>query len=157
MKLQDQSSFTGMVNPDWKIGIVHSLYYEEDVQQLVDSAVQELRHAGIADKNILITSVPGSFEIPLLGKSLIEEGRVDALIGLGIIVEGETHHARLVAEQSVRGMMDIQVQLGTPFAYEILYVDDLLKAKERLKKGKEAASTVLHCLAEIAKLKRNDQ
>jgi 6,7-dimethyl-8-ribityllumazine synthase len=75
---------------------------------------------------------------------------VDALIGLGIIVQGETKHADLLAAESTRGLMDVQLQYKLPFAFEILWVDDIAHARARSEKGAEAAIAVLHSLAEKA-------
>ena len=137
------------INRGWRIGIVHATYYKEEVGVLVDGAVQILRDAGLPPANIKTFPVPGSFEIPLIGAELARKKEVDALIGIGIIVEGETHHARLIAEQAARGMMDVQVRYGMPFAFEVLYVDDLALVRPRLDRGAEAARAVLHALAQL--------
>ena len=140
------------VDPSWRIGIVSASYYKEEAGVLIDEAISTLEEQGILRENILLSDVSGSFEIPLIGAALATEKKVDALIGLGIIVEGETQHARLVAENVARGLMDIQIKYRVPFAYEVLYVDSLDLARKRLDKGKEAALSVLHSLAELAKL-----
>lgn len=120
---------------------------------MVDAAESVLVSSGIYKENISVHTVPGSFEIPLVGSALAKSGKVDALIGLGIIVEGETQHARLLAEQSARGIMDVQLQYEIPFAFEVLYVEDIEQARKRAmgdhNKGKEAAHAVLHSLAKL--------
>jgi 6,7-dimethyl-8-ribityllumazine synthase len=98
-------------------------------------------------------SAPGSFEVPLIGKALAESGKVDALIGLGIIVEGQTHHARLLADNASRALMDVQMEFTMPFGFEILYVNDLNQVDARLDKGVEAALAVLFSLIELEKIK----
>lgn len=147
MKTDRSSKAPQSVDPSWRIGIVHSRYYKEEMKTMVQGAVDALKEAGI--QNITLHPVPGSFEVPLLGAAIAEAKKVDALIGLGIIVEGETHHARLVAENVTAGIMDVQTTYRIPFAFEVLYVKGLLQAKKRLDKGKEAAQTVLHSLAQI--------
>ncbi|MDA1208990.1 MAG: 6,7-dimethyl-8-ribityllumazine synthase [bacterium] len=141
------------INPNWKIGIVTSSFYKEEIDSLAEGAIDELLKAGIVQLHCKRYDVPGSFEIPLIGSALAKKGEVDALIGLGIIVEGQTQHARLLAEQTARGIMDVQLQYGIPFAFEVLYVDALTDAQNRCSgsgnKGKEAASAVLHALATI--------
>ena len=145
-----------VVDPSWRIGIVYSSFYAGDVSKLISGAKAVLLQAGIKKENITEHAVPGSFEIPLIGTVLAREKKVDALIRLGIIVEGESQHAGLVAAEAARGMMDVQTQYGIPFAFEILYVNDLEQAKVRSSgadnKGGEAARVVLHSLAEIQKL-----
>ncbi|PIR48909.1 6,7-dimethyl-8-ribityllumazine synthase [Candidatus Peregrinibacteria bacterium CG10_big_fil_rev_8_21_14_0_10_55_24] len=140
------------VDPAWRIGIIHSLFYKEEVDALVDSARSELLSAGIPEENITLYCAAGSFEIPLIGSALAKQRSVDALIGLGVIVEGETHHARCIAEAVARGMMDVQVRTLVPFVFEVLYVATIAQARERLQKGKEAACAALHSLAELKSL-----
>ncbi|MFH1444521.1 MAG: 6,7-dimethyl-8-ribityllumazine synthase [Candidatus Peregrinibacteria bacterium] len=145
-------SLPAHISSGWRIGIIHSSFYPDVVAELVSGAQRVLNDAGIASGNVRTYPAPGSFEIPLIGAALIEAKEVDALIGLGVIVEGETYHARLIAEQAARGMMDLQVRHLTPFAFEILYVHTLEQARARLQKGEEAARTVLHALAQLSPL-----
>ena len=141
----------------WRIAIIHSSYYPEEVAHLVAGARAELLQSGVKADNIVECGVTGSFEIPLIGAVLAFEKNVHALIGIGIIVEGETYHAELVARETARGIMDVQVQYGVPFAFEVLYVKKLSQAKVRSagthNKGGEAARTVLHSLAQMGKLR----
>lgn len=145
-----------IIDPSWCIGIVHSSFYREEIDALVDGAVTLLVEAGVPREHISLHPAPGSFEIPLLGAALAQAQKVDALIGIGIIVEGETHHAALLAKQVARGMMEVQLTYRIPFAFEVLYVKTLAQARERslgaMNKGREAARAVLHSLAELKRI-----
>ena len=140
------------IDPNWRIAIIHATYYKEEIAALVESASSALKKAGIPEKNIALYEVHGSFEIPLIGAALADAKAADALIGLGIIVQGQTRHADLLAESVAHGMMNIQVRYRIPFAFEVLYVDSLTQAKARGDKGGEAARAVLRSLAEIRKI-----
>lgn len=140
------------LRPSWRIGIVYSTFYKDEIKTMVDGAIKKLIDIGVKKENISLHPVNGSYEIPLIGAALAKNKSVDALIGLGIIVEGETHHARLVAENTARGMMDIQISTAIPFANEVLYVDTLELAQQRLDKGAVAALCVLHSLAILGSL-----
>ena len=157
MRTKKTSSSVIKADASWKIGIVYSSFYKGEVGSMVDGARKVLKEAGISSKNITEHAVAGSFEIPLIGSALSAEKKVDALIGLGIIVEGETHHAELIARETARGIMDVQVHFGIPFAFEVLYVKKFSQAKARSggmqNTGEEAARVVLHSLAEIARLR----
>jgi 6,7-dimethyl-8-ribityllumazine synthase len=156
--MKKTASISGLrADPSWRIGIVCSSFYKEEMDQLILGAEKTLMDAGVPNKNISVHWVPGSFEVPLIGQALAEEKKVDALIGLGIIVEGETHHARLLAENASRAIMDVQMAYGLPFAFEILYVHSLKQAQERSKgehhKGKEAAVAALQTLQELKRIR----
>lgn len=143
-------------HPHWNVGIVASSYYKEEMDALVAGAKEALMEAGLPAANISVHQAPGSFEIPLIGEALAQAKRVDALIGLGIIVQGETKHADLLAGAVASGIMDVQLRHTLPFAFEVLWVDDIAQAQERChgtaNKGREAAIAVLKSLATLAKI-----
>lgn len=155
MKVRKKSKAV-KVNPKWKIGIVASEFYPKEMMSLIKGAHDTLLKAGIKEKNIVIHRIPGSFEIPLIGAALAKKKKVHALIGIGIVVKGETKHADLIAKEAARGMMDVQVTYRIPFACEVLLVSSLKQAQDRTKgaanKGREAATTVLQSLAKLSHL-----
>lgn len=141
------------VSKGWRIGIVHSLYHADLVCALVEGAERVLLEAGIPRGNVRLYAAPGSFEIPLIGAAAFASEEADALIALGVIVEGETRHAELIAREAARAIMDLQLRFRKPFAFEILYVDSMEQARARLHRGAEAARAVLHSLAQIESLR----
>ena len=140
------------VDPSWRIAIVHALYYKEEVMAMVATAKDALLEAGIPERNISLFPVFGSSEVPLIGAALARRKSVDAVIGLGIIVQGETAHAGDLSRAVAGGIMDVQVQYGMPFAYGVLHVTGIAQAKERPEKGRECAFAVLHSLAQLKRL-----
>ena len=117
----------------------------------MEGAEAELKQAGI--KNVSLHPVLGSFEVPLVGAALAAADSVDALIGLGIILQGATMHADHLAREVTRAIMDVQLQYLLPFGYEVLHVHSLDQITERsghdVNKGREAAVAVLHALAQL--------
>jgi 6,7-dimethyl-8-ribityllumazine synthase len=148
-----QFSAPAGIKPEWRVGIVYAPYYKEETESLVKGAQEMLAEAGLAKEKITLHEAPGSWEVPLIGRALAQAGKVDALIGFGIIVQGDTKHADMLADGVVQGMMDVQIRYGVPFAFEVLYVNNLEQARARAfgesNKGKEAAAAVLKTLATI--------
>lgn len=135
-----------------RIAIVYGNFYKEEMAEMVNHTVDALVEGGIVREHITLHPVAGAFEIPLVGAALAHAGAVDALIGLGIIIEGQTHHARLIAENCARGMMDIQTNYRLPFVNEVLYVNSRDLAVARLSKGKDAAVTCIDSLAHLERI-----
>lgn len=152
MRKGDSAKAFPAVDSSWRVGIVAASFYKEEIDALIHSAQECLTEGGIPEGNITIAYAPGSFEIPLIGEWMAASKKFDALIALGIIVQGQTKHADLIAQESARGIMDIQLKHRIPFAFEILWVSDLAHARARGDKGREAAMAVLHSLAEKARL-----
>ncbi|MDD3896491.1 MAG: 6,7-dimethyl-8-ribityllumazine synthase [Candidatus Peribacteraceae bacterium] len=142
----------GGVDPAWRVAIVHALYYEEEVAAMVVTAKDALLAAGIPEGNISLFPVFGSSEVPLIGTAIARNRSADAIIGLGIVVQGETKHAEHLSRAVARGMMDVQLEYGMPFAYGVLHVTDIAQARARPEKGRECAFAVLHSLAQLKRL-----
>lgn len=144
------------INQSWKIGIITSMWHRDILDAMVDTAKQTLIDSGISPSNISFHDAPGSFEVPLIGSALMEH--VDALIGFGIILQGETKHAEALAATTAQAMMDLQVRHKKPFAFEILHVMNIEQAKERAigphNKGFEAARAVLWSLSELHRIQQ---
>ncbi|MBP9850297.1 MAG: 6,7-dimethyl-8-ribityllumazine synthase [Candidatus Peribacteraceae bacterium] len=143
------------VDPAWNVVIVRSVWYDELTSQMAKDATDSLVAAGISAENIHIIDAPGSYELPLLCKQALLSG-ADACIAFGIVVQGETHHARLVSEQAAAGIMHVQLELMKPIVFEVIFVDTLEDARERATgkgaKGPLAAKTALTSLARLKDL-----
>lgn len=48
-----------------RVAIVHARWNKEVIDSLVAGAVTKLKENGVKDTNIVIQSVPGSFELPI--------------------------------------------------------------------------------------------
>jgi 6,7-dimethyl-8-ribityllumazine synthase len=66
------STIKGLVKPDIKydgsplrIAIVHARWNKTVIDSLVNGAISKLKERGVKDSNIVVESVPGSFELPL--------------------------------------------------------------------------------------------
>ena len=124
---------------------------------LAGSALETLISLGIPRDNIREITVPGSFEIPLILQQALELG-YDGAIVFGIILQGATHHAEMIARESGHACMHIQLQTKKPVICEILHVNTLEDAVSRSigpkSKGPDAARTLLSCLAKKAELQQ---
>lgn len=144
-----------IVDPDWKIAILRSVWYDELTSNMVREALATLIDAGIQEKNVRIIDAPGSYELPLLCKQALLAG-ADGCIAFGIIVQGDTHHAKLVADQSAAGIMQVQLETMKPIVFEVLFVDSVEHAKTRAigknSKGPLAARTLLSSLAKLREI-----
>jgi 6,7-dimethyl-8-ribityllumazine synthase len=68
----------------------------------------------------------------------------DALIALGAIIRGETYHFEVVANESARGISEVQLNTGVPVANAVLTTEDDDQALARmLVKGTEAAQVAI--------------
>lgn len=142
---------------DIKIAIVSSLFRQKVSQNLEKYCIKTLKKNGLANKQIEIFRVPGSLEIPLVVKKLAKKGSYDAIIAFGAIVKGKTYHFEQIANECIRGCMDVSWQYEIPVIFEVLAVYDLKDANSRAtrkkeNKGVEAALAALTMINLISKL-----
>ncbi|MFZ4776323.1 MAG: 6,7-dimethyl-8-ribityllumazine synthase [Terrimicrobiaceae bacterium] len=110
--------------------IVASQYNAKFTQPLVDNAYQELNLLE-PGATVTLISTPGAFEIPLVVQTVAELGRYQAIIALGLLLQGETAHASLVAESVTRALLDISLAHRTPVIHGVLLVENEDQARAR--------------------------
>ncbi|MGZ5067450.1 MAG: 6,7-dimethyl-8-ribityllumazine synthase [Usitatibacter sp.] len=129
-----------------RIGIVWSRFNAEIVRELLTACDKQLVDLGVRAGDIDVVSVPGALEIPLVLQAMALERRgiagrrYDALVALGAVVRGETYHFEIVANESARGILDVQLETGVPVANGVLTSDTEEQARVRAPvKGAESA------------------
>ena len=133
-----------------RVGIVLSRFNHSIGDGLFAACSVELARNGVATEDITLVTVPGALESPFVLRQMALSGRFDALVALGAVVRGETFHFEVVASESARGLMQVQLETGVPIANGILTTDDEDQAFARMSiKGAEVARVAL----EMANLK----
>jgi 6,7-dimethyl-8-ribityllumazine synthase len=127
-----------------RFAIVVADFYADLAAQLEDGARRGLRDCGVAEDAIDIVRVPGCFELPIAARRLIEDGRLDGVVALGVVIRGETPHFDYVAGECARGIMDVQLMTSVPIGFGVLTTENRAQAEERADpargdKGYEAA------------------
>lgn len=138
-----------------KIAIIFSEFNSEIGSILLKNTEKSLINLGVTKKDLTIVSVPGALETPLIAKILAENRKYDAIITLGIILEGETAHFDIVSTQSYQGLMQVALETKVPIIFGILTCKTIKQAQDRaaenkLNKGLEFAQTAI----KMAKLQK---
>jgi 6,7-dimethyl-8-ribityllumazine synthase len=132
MALDPQSSARARPSrPGSRIGIAVARFHEDLTRAMKDSAVRELVACGVSPDDIEVVFVPGSFELPIAAKRLADTCRPDAIIALGVIIEGETEHDHWVAHGAVSGLTSLSLQNNLPVHLGVLTCATLEQARAR--------------------------
>lgn len=127
-----------------RIGIVLSRFNSDIGDGLLSACKAELLKLGVADDAITVATVPGALETPLVLHHMANSQKYDALIALGAIIRGETYHFEVVANESARGISEVQLNTGVPVANAVLTTEDDDQALARMSiKGAEAAAVAV--------------
>lgn len=131
-----------------RVALVVSRFNQPVTGRLLDGARAELRRCGVDEGSITEVWVPGAFELPLAAKRLAESGEVDAVVGLGAVIKGDTDHYTHVATQCAWGLQRAQLDTGVPCVFGVLTTETQEQAEARSggaagNKGEEAAATAV--------------
>lgn len=137
-----------------KIGIVYAEWNDEITYALRDGAIKTLVENGVEEKEIELTSVPGSFELIFGASQMVKSGKYDAVIAIGCVIKGDTPHFDYICEGVTAGLAKLNVEYDTPVIFGLITTNNLLQAQERSggrlgNKGDECAVTALQMIAQF--------
>ena len=138
-----------------KFGIVCSRFNDFFVSRLLSGAVDAItRHGGKAE-DISVAYVPGSYEIPFAIKKMLNTGDYDAVLALGVVIQGATPHASYINSEVAKCLAQLGLEFGVPVTYGMITADNLDQAIERsgTKAGNKGADAALAAI-EMANLSR---
>ena len=120
-----------------RVAIVVARFNSAITERLLAGSLEAFEESGVHEKDIVVTWVPGAFEIPLIAKRFAESGRYDAVICLGAVIRGETAHFEHVATQAASGIMQIMLSTDVPVIFSVLTTENYEQAEARSGKREE--------------------
>ena len=136
------------------IGVAVARFNADIGDALLSSCTAELTRLGVRAADVTIITVPGALELPLALQKMATSERFDALIALGAVIRGETYHFEIVANESARGIMSVQLDTGIPIANGILTTEDDGQAEARMaQKGADCATVAVEMANLLNELK----
>jgi 6,7-dimethyl-8-ribityllumazine synthase len=131
-----------------RIGIAVARFNEVVTERMLAGALQTLAEQGVAEADIVVTWVPGAFELPTACRWLAQSKKFDALLMLGAIVRGGTDHYEYVCSGVTDGAMRVQLDLDVPIGFGVLTCATMELALARAggdagNKGSDAAMAAL--------------
>lgn len=142
-----------------RIGIVCGRFNELITKQLLAGCEQELERHDVVAQDIVVTWVPGAFEVPLIAARMARSGRFDAVICLGTVIRGATPHFDYVAGEAAKGIAAASREADLPVIFGILTTDTIEQALERAgtkagNKGRDAAWAALEMIDLVEQVER---
>jgi len=131
-----------------RFALVVSRYNDFVTRPLLEGALAALAEAHVAEDDITVAYVPGSFELPVAAQRLAETGRFAAVICLGCLIRGGTPHFEYIASAVSNALASASTATGVPIAFGVLTTNTVEEAIERAapgtsNKGREAALTAV--------------
>ncbi|MGL4328778.1 MAG: 6,7-dimethyl-8-ribityllumazine synthase [Tannerellaceae bacterium] len=157
---QNLSSYDFDSVPDaseMSFGIVVAEWNKNITEALLEGACNTLERHGVKAGNIVVTRVPGSFELTFAAKQLADHKEIDAVIVLGCVVRGDTPHFDYVCDSVTQGITELNLMYDIPFIFGLLTTDNMQQAEDRAggihgNKGDECAISAIKMCDFVCKL-----
>ena len=145
-----------------RVALVVSRFNELLTERLLQGALDCLRRHGAAEDDLHVVRVPGSFELPLMARTLAASGTFDAVVCLGAVIRGDTPHFDYVAGEVARGVARTAYETGVPVGFGVLTTDTLEQAVDRAgaksgNKGWDAALSAIETVQVLRSVSKGPQ
>ena len=134
----------------FRFGIVVSEWNPEITRNLQKGAIETLIDCGATKENIISWDVPGSFELIFGCKKMIQSQKVDAIIAIGNVVQGETKHFDFVCEGVTQGIVDLNIKHDIPVIFCVL--TDNTKQQSLNRSGGNLGNKGIECAVAAVKM-----
>jgi len=136
----------------FRVAIIAARYNFRLVNALLENVLQTLDACGVRQEDMETFRVPGSSEIPQLAAMVAKTGAFDVIIGLGLIIEGETEHHSVIAHSTANALQSIGIRYEIPIINGILTVRDLKQAEVRINGELNRGAEFAHAALEMAQV-----
>jgi 6,7-dimethyl-8-ribityllumazine synthase len=134
-----------------KIGIVVSEYNYDITMMMLQRATEHAKFLGVDVSRTL--KVPGTFDIPLGVKKLLELPDIEGVVTLGAVIKGETDHDQIIMQNSARKIEDLGLEYSKPVALGISGPNQTrLQAEARIETARDAVESVVKMIRRLKEL-----
>jgi len=147
---------TSMDTRGMRFAVVVARFNEMITDRLLEGALGALDDHDVAEEDIDVARVPGSFELGTVAMQMARSERYSAIICIGAVIRGETAHFDYVSKVAAEGVGRIGPETGVPAVFGVLTTDTVEQAMVRSgapgsNRGADAANAAI----EMANLRRS--
>ncbi len=131
-----------------RIGIVVSAYHWDVTGEMLALAQRTARELGAECETV---KVPGSYDVLLPAKLLLERDDIDGVVALGIIVQGKTAHDEVIGHAVAHALAQLSLEYGKPATLGINGPRmTLAQAHERIPRAAEVTRACIDLIRMLA-------
>lgn len=108
-----------------RVGIIHARWNRVIIDALVKGAIERMASLGVNEKNIIVETVPGSYELPWGTKRFVDRQAklgepLDVVIPIGVLIKGSTMHFEYISDSTTHALMNLQEKVNMPVIFGLL-------------------------------------
>jgi 6,7-dimethyl-8-ribityllumazine synthase len=137
-----------LVAPKGRFALCVSRFNGFITDELLKGAIDALVRHGVAEGDLDVFRVPGTFELSGLVRRVAESGRYAGVVALGAVIRGGTPHFDYVAGEAAKGIGHTALHAGCAVTFGVLTCDTVEQAIDRagVKAGNKGAEAAVACL-----------
>jgi 6,7-dimethyl-8-ribityllumazine synthase len=101
-----------------KIALVVSDFNEEITSKMEKNAEKVV--SSLNAEIIKKIHVPGAFEIPFAANNLLKNKKIDAVVTLGAVIQGDTQHDIVIVSAIAKALTELSLQYNKPIGFGII-------------------------------------
>jgi len=135
-----------------KIAIIVSDFNKDITSKMEKNAekVAKSLNAEIVKK----VHVPGTFEIPFAANNLLKNKKIDAIVVLGVVIQGETYHDVVIVNTISSKLVDLSLKYNKPIGFGI--IGPRVTWQQAEKRAEEYAKRAVKAALEMVKISKNN-
>src|SRR5712691_4553410 len=142
--------------------VLAARFNEPISRRLVEGALHAFASAKVAEDQVEVHWVPGSFELPQAAMHLAVTGRYAGIVCVGVVIRGQTPHYEHVAREAASGLRHVALTTGVPTGFGVITTLDEEQAWARAggaagNRGAAAASAVIEMAAFVQQVKQSNR
>ena len=137
-----------------KIGIAVARFNSDITHKMRDLCLARLSELGVTVDKSHIVETPGSYELPLAARALLEPPvESDAVIALGAVIRGETDHYHHIANAASQGLLRVSEDSLKPVIFGVLTTDTIQQATARINQAPTYADNAIEMVNRLKQLR----
>lgn len=129
-----------------RIVVCVARFNSEITYAMRDLCVNRLVELGVSRSDIVVTEVPGSFELPMIAMRRLQGTNVQAAIAIGAVIRGETDHYKYIARSVADGLQRVAIECKKPVIFGVLTTDTVRQARARIKQARDYADNAVEMI-----------
>ncbi len=138
----------------FKIAIAAARFNGPLVEALLLRVRARLSDCGVKDRNVAVVRVPGSNELPVAARLLVDRRPPDAVIALGVIIRGGTLHYELIAHAATQGLQEVALGSRVPVINGVIVAENAAQARARCRGRIDRGAEFADAAVSMAALRR---
>lgn len=138
-----------------RVGLAVARFNSDITHKMRDLCLDRLAELGVTPDRIHAFETPGSYELPLAARTLLEPPiSVDAVIAIGAVIRGETDHYQHISNAASQGLLRVSDDAQKPVIFGVLTTDTPQQAADRIIQARGYADAAIEMTNRLNQLRQ---